>query len=108
MTGLVEDLLLLARLDAGRPLSTADTDTGRDGDTGRDTDTATDLAPFVIDAVSDARAAGPEHHWRLRLPDEPVPVRGDPAGIQQVLVKPPRQRPHPHPAGHHHHRRCFT
>ncbi|MFD9334554.1 sensor histidine kinase [Streptomyces sp. NPDC060028] len=70
MTGLVEDLLLLARLDAGRPLSTADTD----------------LAPLVVDAVSDARAAGPAHHWRLQLPDEPAPVRADPARIQQVLV----------------------
>ncbi|MGP3687449.1 sensor histidine kinase [Streptomyces sp. IBSNAI002] len=72
MTGLVEDLLLLARLDAGRPLAAGDTDT--------------DLAPLVVDAVSDARAAGPGHHWRLRLPDEPAPVRGDPARIQQVLV----------------------
>uniref|UniRef100_A0AAU2JPP3 histidine kinase n=1 Tax=Streptomyces sp. NBC_00049 TaxID=2903617 RepID=A0AAU2JPP3_9ACTN len=72
MTGLVEDLLLLARLDAGRPLSAGDADT--------------DLAPLVVDAVSDARAAGPEHHWRLSLPDEPAPVRADPARIQQVLV----------------------
>nr|WP_037634128.1 HAMP domain-containing sensor histidine kinase [Streptomyces katrae] len=70
MTGLVEDLLLLARLDAGRPLSSADTD----------------LAPLVVDAVSDARAAGPEHHWRLELPDEPAPILADPARIQQVLV----------------------
>ncbi|MFJ6797395.1 sensor histidine kinase [Streptomyces sp. NPDC091268] len=70
MTGLVEDLLLLARLDAGRPLSTDDTD----------------LSPLVVDAVSDARAAGPGHHWRLELPDEPAPVRADPAGLQQVLV----------------------
>ncbi|MFB6580427.1 MULTISPECIES: sensor histidine kinase [unclassified Streptomyces] len=72
MTGLVEDLLLLARLDAGRPLPTGDSDT--------------DLAPLVIDAVSDARAAGPEHHWRLNLPDEPAPIRADPARMQQVLV----------------------
>ncbi|MBT2458950.1 cell wall metabolism sensor histidine kinase WalK [Streptomyces sp. ISL-86] len=70
MTGLVEDLLLLARLDAGRPLSSDETD----------------LAPLVVDAVSDARAAGPEHHWRLELPDEPAPIRGDSARIQQVLV----------------------
>ncbi|MFH9295667.1 sensor histidine kinase [Streptomyces sp. NPDC017520] len=41
MTGLVEDLLLLARLDAGRPLSY-----GR-----------TDLLPLVVDAISDARVA---------------------------------------------------
>ncbi|WUC65483.1 HAMP domain-containing histidine kinase [Streptomyces sp. NBC_00539] len=72
MTGLVEDLLLLARLDAGRPLATGDC--------------ATDLAPLVVDAVSDARAAGPEHHWRLELPDEPAPIRADAARIQQVLV----------------------
>ncbi|MEU9033551.1 HAMP domain-containing sensor histidine kinase [Streptomyces sp. NPDC048352] len=70
MTGLVEDLLLLARLDAGRPLSFEDTD----------------LAPLVIDALGDARAAGPGHHWRLALPDGPAPVRADPARIQQVLV----------------------
>ncbi|MGW6978060.1 sensor histidine kinase [Streptomyces sp. NPDC054932] len=72
MTGLVEDLLLLARLDAGSPLPTGDADT--------------DLAPLVIDAVSDARAAGPEHHWRLNLPEEPAPIRADPARMQQVLV----------------------
>ncbi|MEW2065260.1 HAMP domain-containing sensor histidine kinase [Streptomyces sp. NPDC007002] len=41
MTGLVEDLLLLARLDAGRPLSYG----------------SIDLLPLVVDAVSDARAA---------------------------------------------------
>ncbi|MER5764745.1 HAMP domain-containing sensor histidine kinase [Streptomyces sp. NPDC002082] len=70
MTGLVEDLLLLARLDAGRPLSMCDTD----------------LAPLVVDAVSDARAAGHDHHWRLELPEDPALVHADPARIQQVLV----------------------
>ncbi|MFE5619165.1 sensor histidine kinase [Streptomyces sp. NPDC056524] len=70
MTGLVEDLLLLARLDAGRPLSYE----------------TTDLAPLVVDALSDARAAGPEHHWRLGLPDSAVAVRGDAARLHQVLV----------------------
>ncbi|MFB7356362.1 sensor histidine kinase [Streptomyces gardneri] len=72
MTGLVEDLLLLARLDAGRPLSYE----------------STDVVPLVVDAVSDARAAGPEHHWRLELPTdhEAVTVRADGARLQQVLV----------------------
>ncbi|MET9927641.1 MULTISPECIES: HAMP domain-containing sensor histidine kinase [unclassified Streptomyces] len=77
MTGLVEDLLLLARLDAGRPLSYE----------------STDLLPSVVDAVSDARAADAAatgadalHHWRLELPGEPVTVRADPARLQQVLV----------------------
>ncbi|MEX0172382.1 HAMP domain-containing histidine kinase [Streptomyces sp. LMG1-1-1.1] len=73
MTGLVEDLLLLARLDAGRPLSYE----------------TTDLVPLVVDAVSDARAAGSEHHWRLELPTDAgdtAAVRADGARLQQVLV----------------------
>ncbi|MDQ0795093.1 cell wall metabolism sensor histidine kinase WalK [Streptomyces sp. B1I3] len=78
MTGMVEDLLLLARLDAGRPLSCE----------------STDLSPLVVDAVSDARAAdrapdgsaGAGHHWRLELPDVPATVPADPTRIQQVLV----------------------
>ncbi|MFD9794329.1 ATP-binding protein [Streptomyces sp. NPDC059070] len=55
MTGLVEDLLLLARLDAGRPLSYE----------------STDLSMLVVDALSDARAAGQDHLWRLELPPGP-------------------------------------
>ncbi|MFD8253154.1 ATP-binding protein [Streptomyces werraensis] len=70
MTLLVEDLLLLARLDAGRPLRFEETD----------------LVPLVVDTVSDARAAGPGHHWRLDLPDAPAPVTADAARLQQVLV----------------------
>jgi two-component system OmpR family sensor kinase len=70
MTLLVEDLLLLARLDAGRPLQFEQTD----------------LVPLVVDTVSDARAAGQDHVWRLDLPDEPAPVSADAARLQQVLV----------------------
>ncbi|MFJ2442112.1 MULTISPECIES: sensor histidine kinase [unclassified Streptomyces] len=73
MTGLVEDLLLLARLDAGRPLSYENTD----------------LSPLVVDAVSDAHAAGQDHHWRLELPEPDGPevsVRGDAPRLHQVLV----------------------
>lgn len=70
MTTLVEDLLLLARLDAGRPL-----EPGRP-----------DLSPLVVDAVSDAQVVSPGHLWRLDLPDEPVIVLGDPARLHQVLA----------------------
>ncbi|MEU1003636.1 sensor histidine kinase [Streptomyces tibetensis] len=70
MTLLVEDLLLLARLDAGRPLQFEQTD----------------LVPLVVDTISDARAAGQDHNWRLDLPDEPALVSADAARLQQVLV----------------------
>ncbi len=70
MSTLVDDLLLLARLDSGRPLAAEDVD----------------LTMLVIDAVSDARVAGPDHKWRLDLPEDPVTTIGDPARLNQVLV----------------------
>ncbi len=70
MARLVEDLLLLARLDAGRPLER----------------TPVDLTRLVIDAVSDARAAGPQHRWQLDLPPEAVEAYGDQARLTQVVV----------------------
>ncbi|HET9141526.1 HAMP domain-containing sensor histidine kinase [Actinophytocola sp.] len=70
MTTLVEDLLLLARLDAGRPLEMIETD----------------LSRIVLDVVSDSRIAGPDHQWRLDLPAEPVLVTGDVARLYQVVV----------------------
>jgi two-component system OmpR family sensor kinase len=70
MTTLVEDMLLLARLDSGRPLE--------DGDV--------DLTRLVVDGVSDAHAVGPDHRWGLQLPDDPVTVRGDASRLTQVLT----------------------
>ncbi len=77
MTSLVEDMLLLARLDAGRAIE----------------DTEVDLVGLAVDTVSDAHAAGPDHVWRLDLPvagedDEPTPclVRGDTHRLHQVLA----------------------
>ena len=70
MTGLVEDLLLLARLDEGRPLASA----------------PVDVSMLVVDAVSDAQAAGPDHLWSLELPEEPVTVVGDGGRLHQVIV----------------------
>ena len=70
MSELVEDLLLLARLDAGRPLQSG----------------PVDLSRLAIDVTSDARAAGPGHRWQLELPDGPVLVRGDEQRLHQVLA----------------------
>ncbi len=70
MTVLVEDLLLLARLDSGRPLA----------------HDPVDLTMLVVDTVSDAHAAGPGHFWQLDLPEEPVIVIGDGARLHQVLA----------------------
>ncbi|KRF35730.1 HAMP domain-containing sensor histidine kinase [Terrabacter sp. Soil810] len=70
MSSLVEDLLLLARLDAGRPLDEA----------------PVDMSMLVINAVSDAHAASPGHRWDLDLPPEPVEVTGDGARLHQVVA----------------------
>ncbi|MBV2353371.1 HAMP domain-containing histidine kinase [Streptomyces sp. J2-1] len=69
MTRIVDDLLLLARLDAGRPLERV----------------PVDLTLLVLDAVEDARAAGPAHHWILDLPEEPVTVPGEAHRLQQAI-----------------------
>jgi two-component system OmpR family sensor kinase len=70
MSSLIEDMFLLARLDSGRPL-VAD---------------PVELSQLLVDGVSDAHAAGPDHHWRLRLPDQAVTVTGDPIRLAQVLA----------------------
>ncbi|WP_037670647.1 cell wall metabolism sensor histidine kinase WalK [Streptomyces griseus] len=70
MGEMVDDLLLLARLDAGRPLDRS----------------PVDLTRLVLDAVTDARAAGPAHRWTLELPEAPVTVTGDAHRLHQVLA----------------------
>ncbi|MFI5625950.1 sensor histidine kinase [Nocardioides sp. NPDC051685] len=75
MTALVEDLLLLARLDQGRPLA---------GD-------SVDLTRLLLEAVDDARVVDPSHIWRLELPadadsdDAEVIVTGDAQRLHQVI-----------------------
>jgi two-component system OmpR family sensor kinase len=70
MSELVEELLLLARLDAGRELATGEVD----------------LTALVVDTVSDAHVAGPGHRWQVDLPESPVLVPGDSARLHQVLA----------------------
>ncbi len=70
MSSLVEDLLLLARLDTGRPIESE----------------PVDLSEIVVEAVGDAYAAAPDHRWQLELPDEPVQVDGDRLQLHQVVA----------------------
>ncbi|WP_427173553.1 HAMP domain-containing sensor histidine kinase [Arthrobacter sp. 92] len=70
MTTLVEDLLLLARLDEGQPLKLADVD----------------LTQLVVETVSDEKVMAPDRVWQLELPEEPVVVRGDASQLHQVLA----------------------
>jgi two-component system OmpR family sensor kinase len=67
---LVEDLLLLARLDQERPLSLADMD----------------LRVIAGDAVAAASAVAPDREIALELEqDEPIEVHGDEARLRQVV-----------------------
>jgi two-component system OmpR family sensor kinase len=70
MSELVADLLLLARLDSGRPLAREDVD----------------LTRLLLEAVADARVVAPDHKWQLALPEEPVTVVGDEARLHQVIT----------------------
>jgi two-component system OmpR family sensor kinase len=67
MTALVEDLLLLARLDEGRPLEREPVQLDR----------------VVEEAVETARTVDPERPISLSL--EPAPVVGDSARLRQVV-----------------------
>jgi two-component system OmpR family sensor kinase len=68
MTGLVDDLLVLARLDQGRPLEKA----------------AVDLRAIATDAVADARVVAPQRLISLTA-NGPVIVTGDDTRLRQVL-----------------------
>jgi two-component system OmpR family sensor kinase len=66
---LVEELLLLARLDEGRPLERE----------------SVDLAHVAADAVADARVTDPERTIALEAP-APVVVAGDEARLRQLVA----------------------
>lgn len=75
MSTLVEDMLLLARLDA------AQTDPGRPLQ-----HDVVDLSLLVAEATADARVVDPDRTWRLDLPDEPVTAPGDAERLHQVVT----------------------
>lgn len=70
MSALVDELLLLARLDAGTELRRE----------------PVDLGPLLADAVGDAAVAAPDHEWSLSAPDAPITVLGDAARLHQAVA----------------------
>jgi two-component system OmpR family sensor kinase len=69
MAALIEDLLLLARLDQARPLA----------------NDRVDLTQIVHGTVADARAADPGRSIVVELPDDPAIVHGDRLRLRQVV-----------------------
>jgi two-component system OmpR family sensor kinase len=69
MGGLVEDLLLLAHLDDGRPIEFE----------------SVDLEPLLHDAIHDASATDPLRHITLEVSGRVV-VMGDEAALRQVIA----------------------
>ena len=70
MTRLVEDLLLLARLDEGRELVSA----------------PVDLTQLAVEALSDAQPTALDHAWELAVPEHPITVTGDAGRLHQVVA----------------------
>ena len=68
MSALVDDMLLIARLDQGRPLATM----------------PVDLQAIARDAAADARAVAPQREITLQAP-EVVMVSGDDTRLRQVV-----------------------
>lgn len=70
MSRLVEDLLLLARLDEGKkPIFET-----------------VDLSELLAENTFDMQVAAPDHFWNLDIPNDPVEVRGDRNQLQQVML----------------------
>ncbi|MDQ0642219.1 sensor histidine kinase [Microbacterium murale] len=70
MTRLVEDLLLLARLDEGQELVHG----------------TVDLTQLALEGLTDARPTAPAHHWIIDVPEEPVVMLGDAGRLHQVVA----------------------
>ena len=70
MSKLVEDMLLLARLDNGPALQLAEVE----------------LTDLIANATADAQVAGPDHEWDVEVPETPVTVMADRFRLHQVIA----------------------
>ena len=70
MSKLVDDLLLLARLDNGPALQLGEVE----------------LTDLVANATADAQVAGPDHEWDVEVPEDEVLIKADRFRIHQVIA----------------------
>lgn len=75
MGDLVEELLLLARLDARADVDAAPVVHG-----------PVDLTAIAVEATMDARATAAGHRWTLQVDPEPIEVTGDPGELRRVVT----------------------
>jgi len=79
MGDLVDELLLLARLDASALVSGAPAS--------QIVREPVDLTSLVVEATMDARATAPDHRWTLQIvDDQPVLVAGDEVQLRRVVT----------------------
>lgn len=70
MTNLVEEMLLLASLDANRPLEKE----------------LVELGPVLSDAFGDAQTIGTDHTWKFEQTSEQIQIIADPVKIHQMVA----------------------
>lgn len=70
MTALVDDLLLLSRVDERQDLRAEDVD----------------LSAVLANAISDITVSAPRYQWKSELPETPIYVRGDIDRLHQLIT----------------------
>jgi two-component system, OmpR family, sensor kinase len=70
MAQIVDDLLMLARLDSGRPLEQVPVDVSR----------------LIAESVAAAQVRAPGHRWQVQLPPQPLVIIGDESRLHQLLT----------------------
>lgn len=70
MSSLVENLLLLARLDEKHQLKTAEVN----------------LSQLASEITEDFRVTAPDHQWVTEIPEEPVKISADASALRRVIT----------------------
>ena len=90
MSSLVENLLLLARLDEKHQLKKVPVNLGQ----------------LASEITEDFRITTPDHRWVTRVPDTPVVVNADAGSLRRVITNLSGQRTQAHLGGKHSHGRA--